>query len=39
MEEDCSIRPKYRALASARLQQLLGSKPDAEAVLGVLGWG
>jgi hypothetical protein len=39
MEEDCSIRLKYRALASARLQKLLGSKPDAEAVLGVLGWG
>jgi hypothetical protein len=38
-EEDCSIRPKYRVLASARLQELLGSKSDAEAVLGVLGWG
>lgn len=38
LEEDCSIRPKYRALASARLQELLGSKPDAEAVLEVLGW-
>ena len=37
MEEDCSIRSKYRALASARLTELLGSK--AEAVLGVLGWG
>jgi hypothetical protein len=39
LEEDCSIRPKYRALASARLQELLGSKPDAEVVLGALGWG
>ena len=39
MEEDCSIRPKYRALASARLHDLLGSKSEAEAVLGVLGWG
>jgi hypothetical protein len=39
MEEDCSIRPKYRALASARLQELLGAKSDAETVLGVLGWG
>jgi hypothetical protein len=39
MEEDCSIRLEYRALASARLEELLGSKPDAEAVLGVLGWG
>ena len=37
MEEDCSIRPRYRALASARLQELLGSR--SEAVLGVLGWG
>ena len=36
--EDCSIRPKYRALAATRLQELLGSKPDAEAVLKVLGW-
>jgi hypothetical protein len=25
MAEDCSIRPMYRALASARLQELLGS--------------
>ena len=39
MEEDFSIRPKYRALASACLQHLLGSKSDAEAVLGILGWG
>ena len=39
MEEDCSIRPKYRALASARLQELLGTKSETEAVLGVLGWG
>lgn len=39
MEEDCSIRPEFRAIASARLQELLGSKSDAEAVLGVLDWG
>ena len=39
MEEDCLIRPKYRALASARLKELLGSKSEAEAVLEVLGWG
>jgi hypothetical protein len=39
MDEDCSIGPKYRALASARLQEVLGSKSEAEAVLGVLGWG
>jgi hypothetical protein len=39
VEEDCSIRPKYRALASDRLQELLGSKRDAEEVLGALGWG
>jgi hypothetical protein len=38
-EEDCSIRSKYRALGSARLQELLGSKTEAEAVLGALGWG
>jgi hypothetical protein len=39
LENDCSIRPKHRTLASARLEELLGSKPDAEAVLGALGWG
>lgn len=39
MEDDCSIRPEFRKLASVRLQELLGSKSDAEAVLGVLGWG
>jgi hypothetical protein len=39
MEKDCSIRPKYRALALARLQELFSSKSEAEAVLGVLGWG
>lgn len=38
-EADCSIRPKYRTLASTRLHELLGSKRDAETVLGVLGWG
>jgi hypothetical protein len=39
VDEDCSIRPKYRTLASARLQELLSSKSNAETVLGVLGWG
>lgn len=39
MEEDCSIRPKFRAFALDRLQELLGTKSDAQAVLGVLGWG
>jgi hypothetical protein len=39
MEEDCSIRPKYRSLASARLRDLIGSKTDVEAVLAGLGWG
>jgi hypothetical protein len=39
MEEDCSIRPKIKALALDRFQKLLGSKLEAEAVLGVLGWG
>jgi hypothetical protein len=39
MEEDYSIRLKYRELTSARLQELLGSKAEAEAVAGVLGWG
>lgn len=38
MEEDCSICPKYRELASARMQLLLGSKHDAVAVLEYLGW-
>jgi hypothetical protein len=39
MEEDCSIRPEFRELATARLQELLGLKSDAEAILDVLGWG
>jgi hypothetical protein len=39
MEEDCSIRPKFKALALDRLQKLLGTKSGAQAVLGVLGWG
>lgn len=39
MEKDCSIRPSYRALALDRLQELLDSKTEAEAILGVLGWG
>src|SRR5205823_5012077 len=39
MEEDFSIRPKYLVLASVRLQELLGSKSKADAVLEVLGWG
>jgi hypothetical protein len=39
LEKDCSIRPEFRALAAARLQELLGSEADTEAVLGVLGWG
>ena len=37
MEEDCSIRAKYRTLAADRFQELLGSKSEAAAVLGVLG--
>jgi hypothetical protein len=36
LEKDYSIRPKFRAQASARLQELLGSISEAEAVLGVL---
>jgi hypothetical protein len=39
LSEDYSVRPEYRALASTRLQDLLGEKSDAEAILGVLGWG
>ncbi len=39
MEEDFSIRPEFRELASAKMQELLGARPDAEAVLAVLGWG
>ncbi len=38
-DADCSIRPEYRDIASARFQELLGSKSEAEAVLKVLGWG
>jgi hypothetical protein len=38
MEEDCSIRSQYCDLASARIQELLGSKAKAEAVLEELGW-
>ena len=39
IETDCSIRPEFRAFATARLQELLGSKRNAEAVLDVLIWG
>ena len=39
MEEDCSIRPEFRERASVLFQEMLGSRSDAEAVLGVLGWG
>ena len=39
MEEDCFIRPAFRALALARLEELLGSKLDAQAVLCVVAWG
>jgi hypothetical protein len=38
MEEDCSIRSHYRHSASARIQELLGSRSEAEAVLAALGW-
>jgi hypothetical protein len=38
MEKDCSIRPEFQTLASARLEELLGSKTSAEEILGVLGW-
>jgi hypothetical protein len=36
---DYTIRPEYRALASTRLEGLLGVKSDAQAALDVLGWG
>jgi hypothetical protein len=39
MEEDCSIRPEFRMLALARLEELLDSKTGADEILGVLGWG
>jgi hypothetical protein len=39
LSADYSIRLEYRALACNRLQELLGVKSDAEAILGVLGWG
>jgi hypothetical protein len=38
-DSDSSIRPQYRKLASTKLGELLGSPPDAEWILGVLGWG
>jgi hypothetical protein len=38
-DDDCSIRPKYHAQACARIQLFLGSKAEADAVLGALGWG
>jgi hypothetical protein len=38
MEEDCSIRLEFRALAFARLHELLGSRSKAKAILNVLGW-
>jgi hypothetical protein len=38
LEEDFSVRPEFRALASTRLQELLGSKSAAESVLAELGW-
>jgi len=31
--------PQISRLASARLEDLLGSKSEAQAVLGVRGWG
>jgi hypothetical protein len=37
--KDCSIRPEFRVLAAARLEELLDSKSGAEEILGVLGWG
>jgi len=39
LSEDRSIRPDFRELASARFQELLGSKSVAEAALDVLDWG
>jgi hypothetical protein len=39
LQDGCAIRPKFRALALGRLQELLGAESDAQAVLGVLGWG
>ena len=38
LELDCSIRPAFRKLASARLKTLLGRKSKADAILSVLGW-
>jgi hypothetical protein len=37
-DENCAIRFNYRTFASARIQELLGSKSEAEAVLGKLRW-
>jgi hypothetical protein len=39
LADDCSIRPEYCHLASARLQVLVGAKSDTDVVLRRLGWG
>jgi hypothetical protein len=38
-EKDCSIRSEFTELVSARLQELLGKKSDAETTLRMLNWG
>jgi hypothetical protein len=38
LEEDCSIRPKYRTLAAVRLQELLGSKVQSRKRKPYLGY-
>ena len=39
MAEDYSIRPEFSEMVADRLDELLGSKGDAAAVLDAIGWG
>ena len=38
LDEDCSIRPKFKMIALDRLKVILGTMSDSQAVLRVLGW-
>ncbi len=38
-DDDCYIRPKFRAEAISRLADILGNKNEAEAIVETAGWG
>ena len=38
-DDDCRIRPEFRAAALARLAEILGRKSAAEIVIEIAGWG